>query len=86
MFFKMIRTQTGDYGTLHAGVIYDASKQPKLIAEAKAYVKSGFAEELTKKQFDQAKAEAPATDAKPDKATEEAAAAKAAEEAAAKSK
>lgn len=52
MFFKMNRTQTGDRGTLHAGVIYDASKDPKLAAEAKKYVDVGFAEQLTKKQLD----------------------------------
>jgi hypothetical protein len=50
MFFRMIRTQTGDCGTLHAGVIYDASKDAKLAAEAKGYIKAGFAEALTAAQ------------------------------------
>lgn len=52
MIFRMIRTQTGAQGTLHAGVIYDASKNAKLAAEAATYVKIGFAEVLTKADFD----------------------------------
>jgi len=42
MLFKMIRTQTGDCGTLHAGVIYDASKDAKLAKEAKHYIDLGL--------------------------------------------
>lgn len=51
MLFKMIRTQTGDCGTLHAGVIYDASKDAKLAKEAKLYIDLGFAESVTKKEL-----------------------------------
>ena len=50
MFFKMNRTQTGDCGTLHADVIYDASKDQKLAKEARGYIERGFAKELTKKE------------------------------------
>lgn len=50
MYFRMIRTQTGNCGTLHAGVIYDASKDKKLAAEANAYLAAGFAENLTAAQ------------------------------------
>jgi len=51
MLFKMIRTQTGDCGTLHAGVIYDASKDAKLAKEAKHYIDLGFAEGVAKKEL-----------------------------------
>lgn len=95
MFFKMNRTQTGDCGTLHSGVIYDASKDPKLAKEAKGYIDRGFAAELTKKELDalikKGDAAAKAVKDAEDKAAEEAAAraeaeaaAKAAEEEAAK--
>lgn len=79
MFFKMNRTQTGDCGTLHADVIYDASKDQKLAKEARGYIERGFAKELTKKEI--------AALSKGDEADAKAAAeaeAKAAEEAAAK--
>ncbi len=91
MFFKMNRTQTGDCGTLHSGVIYDSSKDPKLAKEAKGYIDLGFAAELTKKEIDalskQGDAAAKAVKEAEAKVAEEAAAqaeAKAAEEKAAK--
>lgn len=47
MLFRMIRSQTDETRTLHAGVAYDASDNPKLAALAEVYIKSGFAEPVT---------------------------------------
>ena len=88
MFFKMNRTQTGDCGTLHADVIYNASNDPKLAKEARGYIDRGFAKELTKKEVaalsKDAEAEAKAVAEAEAKAAEAEAEAKAAQEAEAK--
>ena len=97
MYFKMNRTQTGDCGTLHADVPYNASNDPKLAKEARAYIERGFARGLTEKEVKaltatpdvdtKAKEEAAAKEVTDAKAKEEAeAAAKAKEEAEAAAK
>lgn len=56
MLFRMIRTQTGERATYRSGVAYDSGKDAKVIAEAKGFIKSGFAEEVTEAQLKKEKA------------------------------
>ncbi|MBV7394560.1 hypothetical protein [Mameliella sediminis] len=46
----MTRTQTGDAGTFHAGVIYEPNAKTK--AALAHYIKRGFAERLTQEEVD----------------------------------
>lgn len=49
-FLRMLRTQSGDAGTFHAGRIY--RETPATAKALAAYEKRGFAEKTTKKAFE----------------------------------
>lgn len=61
MLFRMNRSQTSEFGTLHAGLAYDASGNPALESRVKAYIEAGFAELVTEAQLKKEKAKAEKT-------------------------
>lgn len=48
-FVRMLRTQTGDHGTHHAGVIYQV--EPKVEGTFDLYIKRKFAEVVSAKEL-----------------------------------
>lgn len=62
MLIRMIRTQTGELGTLHAGVAYHVEprgpRKKERAAEVAHYLALGFAETVTEKELAAAKAAA----------------------------
>lgn len=58
MLFRMLRSQTDGAETLHAGVAYDATDNPRVAALGKRYIEAGFAEAVTAAQLRREKAEA----------------------------
>lgn len=89
MLFRMIRTQTGEDGTLRAGVTYDAGKSAKIEKVAKDFIKAGFAEEVSADQLKKEKVTAEklaAASAPPVAVTKDASALKAARAAEANAK
>lgn len=62
MLIKMIRTQTGELGTMHAGVAYKVEpkgpRKKEQQEEVALYLARGFAEETTDKELAAAKAAA----------------------------
>lgn len=73
MLIRMIRTQTGELGTLHAGVAYNVEpkgpRRKEQADEIAVYLERGFAEKVTEKELAAAKAAAePVPAAEPKKA------------------
>ena len=62
MLIRMIRTQTGELGTLHAGVAYHVEprgpRKKEQAAEVAHYLALGFAETVTEKELAAAKSAA----------------------------
>ena len=48
-FARMLRTQTNEFGTWHAGTVYGVT--PRTAAKFEAYCEKGFAEPVSEKAF-----------------------------------